>query len=466
MKPTLSTQLGQQLHLTPQLLQSIRLLQLDGLQLEMEIRRALENNPLLELEEADADVELPADAAPEREVAAFDELPESSMWDVAGSSWNDGSDDRMQHVAAGQSSDPHLRVLQGLALELDERRLAIAAFWLEHCDDAGYLVAPREQLALLASARLDADAGTVEGVRQRLLAGDPAGMAAVDLRECLQAQLAALPGQVAGRPLAARILAGDLALLGAHDYPGLAQRVGAEEADVREAVRLILSLQPRPGETLLPPVDPAVVPDVVAWHADGQWRVALNPATTHRVNLNPMHERALSESSDASPALREMLQEARWLTRGLSMRYDTLLRATRAIVERQAAFLSRGEEAMAPLTLKEIAEEIGMHESTISRITSGKYLQTPRGTLELKQFFAVRLEGASVSGQAVKAMVRRLIESEPAARPLADEAIAALLARQGVNIARRTVAKYREQLDIAPARERRRNNKPLLARAG
>ena len=162
MKPTLSTQLGQQLHLTPQLLQSIRLLQLDGQQLEMEIRRALENNPLLELEEADADVELPADAAPEREVAAFDELPESSMWDVAGSSWNDGSDDRMQHVAAGQSSDPHLRVLQGLALELDERRLAIAAFWLEHCDDAGYLVAPREELALLASARLDADAGTVE----------------------------------------------------------------------------------------------------------------------------------------------------------------------------------------------------------------------------------------------------------------------------------------------------------------
>jgi len=466
MKPTLSTQLGQQLHLTPQLLQSIRLLQLDGLQLEMEIRRALDNNPLLELEEADAEAEVPVEVMPEREVAAFDELPESSMWDVAGSNWNEGADDRLQQVAAGESSDPHLRVLQGLALELDERMLAIAAFWLEHCDDAGYLVAPRAELALLASARLDADARTVESVRQRLLAGDPAGMAAIDLRECLQAQLAALPGQVAGRPLAARILADDLALLAAHDYPRLAQRVGAEEADVREAVRLILSLQPRPGDTLLTAADPAVIPDVVAWHADGQWRVALNPATTHRVTLNPMHERALSDSSDASPALREMLQEARWLTRGLSMRYETLLRATRAIVERQAAFLSRGEEAMAPLTLKEIAEEIGMHESTISRITSGKYLQTPRGTLELKQFFAVRLEGASVSGQAVKAMVRRLIESEPATRPLADEAIAALLARQGVNIARRTVAKYREQLDIAPARDRRRNNKPLLARAG
>lgn len=467
MKPTLSTQLGQQLHLTPQLLQSIRLLQLDGLQLEMEVRRALENNPLLELEDAEAEPAEDAPADAERlEVAAFDELPESSMWDVAGSSWNDGEDDRLQRIAAGESTDPQLRVLQALALELDERHLSVAAFWLEHCDDAGYLTAPRAELALLASARLDVDADTVEAVRQRLLAGDPAGLAAQDLRECLLAQLAALPGRVPGRPLAARILCGDLDLLAGHDYPRLAQAVGAEEADVREAVRLILSLQPRPGDTLLPATEQAVIPDVVAWHADGQWRVALNPATTHRVTLNPMHERALSEAGDASPALRDMLQEARWLTRGLSMRYETLLRATRAIVEHQAAFLSRGEEAMAPLTLKEIAEEIGMHESTISRITTGKYLQTPRGTFELKHFFAVRLEGASVSGQAVKAMVRRLIESEPAARPLADEAIAALLARQGVNVARRTVAKYREQLDIAPARERRRQHKPLLARAG
>jgi len=163
-----------------------------------------------------------------------------------------------------------------------------------------------------------------------------------------------------------------------------------------------------------------------------------------------------------------MLQEARWFSRGLSMRYDTLLRTARVIVERQAAFLVRGEEAMAPLTLKEVAEEIGMHESTVSRITTGKFLQTPRGTFELKHFFAVRLEGASVSGQAVKAMVRRLIDAEPAGRPLADEAIAGLLSCQGVNIARRTVAKYREQLDIAPARERRRlgARQPQLARVG
>lgn len=465
MKTTISAQLGQQLHLTPQLLQSIRLLQLDGMQLELEIRRALETNPLLELEElADSDAVASSDDGAS-DVAAFDELPESTMWDVPSSSWNDGDDDRMQRVAASESTDPHVRILRELALDLDEAALGAAAFWLEQTDDAGYLTEALATLQQLGATRLGMTVQAVEAVRQRLLHGDPAGLAACDLRECLQAQLGALPGRVPARHLAARILAGDLDLLASHDYPLLARAHDAEVDDAREAVRLILSLQPRPGDDLLQESNASVIPDVLAWHADGSWRVALNPATTHRVSINPVHERALAEAGDAAQPLRDMLQEARWLTRGLSMRYETLLRATRAIVERQATFLVRGEEAMAPLTLKEIADEIGMHESTISRITTGKYIQTPRGTFELKHFFAVRLEGASVSGQAVKAMVRRLI-NEPAGRPLADEAIAGLLSRQGVNIARRTVAKYREQLDIAPARERRRTNKPPLARAG
>ena len=469
MKPTMSTQMGQQLHLTPQLLQSIRLLQLDGMQLELEIRRALDSNPLLELEEA------PEPAAEEAreptttlEVAAFDELPESAMWDVAGASWQDGDDDRLQRIAADESSDPQLRALQRLALELDARELAVASFWLEHCDDAGYLQAPLAQLQLLASARCDVDAAGVEAVRQQILHGDPAGLAACDLHECLSVQLRALPGRVPARHLAQRVLDEGLASLAAHDYTALSSQLDAEVADIHEAVRLILSLQPRPGESLLPDRTGVVIPDVIAWHADGQWRVALNPATSRRLSINPGYEHALAEAGEAAQPLREMLQEARWLTRGLSMRYDTLLRTTRVIIERQAGFLTRGEEAMAPLTLKEVADAIGMHESTVSRITTGKYLQTPRGTLELKHFFAVRLEGASVSGQAVKAMVRRLIDAEPAGRPLADEAIAGLLSRQGVNIARRTVAKYREQLDIAPARERRRGNArtPQLARVG
>ena len=472
MKATVSVQLGQQLHLTPQLLQSIRLLQLDALQLRQEVAQALALNPLLELEEeappaADADAQ-DAAAVPALETAAFDELPEPALWDVAGAGWNEGGDDRMQRIAEPASSDPCVRVLQRLALELDPQALELAAFWLEHCDDAGYLDGDHGALLLRACARFDVAAERIEAVRQRLLHGEPAGLAARDLRECLQAQLAALPGPVPRRPLAARILERCMEELAVHDHAAIARRLQVETADVAEAVRLVLSLQPRPAQAEAEPAEVGyVVPDVVAWHADGQWRVALNPASAPRLAVNPLYERALAQAEgEGAGRMRELLQEARWLTRGLSMRYETLLRTARVLVERQAAFLRHGEEAMAPLTLREVADAIGMHESTVSRITSGKYIQTPRGTFELKHFFAVRLEGASVSGAAARAMVRRLIESEPPHRPLADEAIAALLARQGVHIARRTVAKYREQLNIAPARERRRDAPDLLARAG
>ena len=470
MKATTSTsmRLGQQLNLTPQLLQSIRLLQFSGLELELEIRRTLEHNPLLELEQEDEDSGAAASDDPAIEVAAFDELPESSLWDVPSGSWNDGLDDGMQRIAAGDSSDPQLRILQRLALHMPAAELEIAAWWLQHCDDAGYLTASPEQLVGEGCARFGRPAVELEAVRQRLLAGDPAGVGARDLRESLLAQLAALPGRVAARPLAARILDEALDLLAAHDVAALALRLQRDEDDIREAVRLILCLDPRPGEAGAPEEPLAVVPDVVVWEADGGWRVALNPATAPKVGINAGYERALAqaEGSEAAP-LREMLQEARWFTRGLSMRYDTLLRTARVLVERQAAFLQHGEEAMAPLTLKDVADAIGMHESSISRITSGKYMQTPRGTIEMKRFFGVRLEGASVSAAAVKAMVRRLVDAEPPQRPLADDAIATLLARQGVNIARRTVAKYREQLDIAPARARRkRDSAPLLARTG
>ncbi|MGN6222490.1 RNA polymerase factor sigma-54 [Pseudoxanthomonas sp.] len=473
MKTGLATQLGQQLHLTPQLLQSIRLLQLDGLQLEMEVRRALDANPLLELEEEPAAVEERADvASASLETAAFDELPESSMWDVHGGGWQDGDEDRLQRLEDGGTTDPQLRALQALALELDPAALEVAAFWLEHTDDAGYLTTDAPALANLAAERFSVDAADAEAVRQRILQGECTGLAARDLRECLLVQLAALPGRTPARLIARHILTDALDLLAAHDEAALAARLHLDPEQIREGIRLILSLQPRPAETLLPAPAGHIVPDVVAWHADCAWRVALNPATTPRLSVSPMHERALeqldsrTEQSEGARRLRELLQEARWLTRGLSMRYETLLRTARAIVERQAGFLAHGDEAMAPLTLKEIADEIGMHESTISRITTGKYMQTPRGTFELKHFFAVRLEGASVAGPAVRAMVRRLIENEPAHKPLADEAIAGLLARQGIHIARRTVAKYREQLDIASARDRRRGNVSTLARAG
>lgn len=474
MKTGLSTQLGQQLHLTPQLLQSIRLLQLDGLQLELEVRRALDLNPLLEVEDAhdaeqNAEIEvLPAQDVAALETAAFDELPESSLWDVPGAGWQDGDEDRMQRVEAGESSDPHVRVLDRLALELDDRSLDVVAFWLEHTNDAGYLEQAPDALALLASARFDLTVPAVLALRERLLRGEFPGLAAADVRECLLVQLDCLQGRVPARHVARRIVTDGMALLAAHEYDALARLLDLDIDQVMEGVNLVLSLDARPGASLAPAPTGYIVPDVVAWHADCAWRVALNPATTPRLRVNAMQERALDQAapSEGAGKLRELLQEARWLTRGLSIRYDTLLRTARAIVERQAGFLAHGDEAMAPLTLKEIADTIGMHESTVSRITTGKYMQTPRGTFELKHFFAVRLEGANVSGPAVRAMVRRLIDAEPAGKPLADEAIAGLLARQGIHIARRTVAKYREQLDIAPARERRRATVSVLAKAG
>ena len=234
----------------------------------------------------------------------------------------------------------------------------------------------------------------------------------------------------------------------------LAAQLRANPDDVRAAVALILALKPHPVEAA-PAESGYIVPDVVAWHGGGAWRVALNNATLPRVRIAPHCEQALSHGGSDHAALRGLLDEARWLMRGVAMRNDTLLRTAQVLVERQRDFLERGDEAMAPLTLKEVADAIGMHESTVSRITTGKYLQTPRGTFELKRLFAVRLEGAAVGAVAVKAMVKRLIETEPANAPLADDVIAGLLARQGVRIARRTVAKYRDQLSIGPANSRR-----------
>ena len=466
MKASLSAQLGQQLHLTPALLQSIRLLQLTGLELELEVAQALESNPLLERIEDREPEQRQVSEDPQLDMAAFDELPESQMWDIPAASWSEGDTDRMANIAAGASSDPGWQLLQGLSLELKGQALAIAAFWLQHIDEAGYLDDSLPALQALAATELGCDAGQMEWIRQRLLHGDPAGMCAQDAREALRAQLDALPGTVAARPLARQLLQLDREVLLTGCTDVLAQALQREPADVAEARALLRQLDAYPAQSLLEDADPAIVPDVVCWFADASWRVALNRRSTQRVGVPAHYEQALASCGDElSPAMREQLNQARWLTRGLSIRNDTLLRTTQVIVAHQAGFLSRGEEAMAPLTLKQVAEAIGMHESTISRITTGKYLQTPRGTFELKRFFAVKLEGASVSGAAVKAMVRRLIDNEPAGRPLADEAIAGLLSRQGIQVARRTVAKYREQLDIAPARERRRNQTASLARA-
>jgi RNA polymerase sigma-54 factor len=454
MKQALQARQAQTLNLTPQLLQTIRLLQLTAPQLEMELRQALERNPLLEsaIAEDEAEDDAPAADAAAQDCAAWDELPEP-MFLSGGGHAGSGDEDATARIAAGESSDWRQRLLALLALEWRPHALAMAAFWLDHCDDRGYLEHDLQALGQRGAAELGVDPDELEVVRQRLLHGEWPGVAATDPGECLRAQLALQP-EGGTRDLAARILDEHLDLLAAHDTAALGRALGAGEDDTHAAIALVLSLRPHPVEAVA--ADSGhVVPDVVAWHAGGKWRVALNDAALPRVRIAPHCEQALADAPGQHAALRGLLEEARWLVRGVAMRNETLLRTTQVLVERQRAFLERGEEAIAPLTLKEVADAIGMHESTVSRITTGKYIQTPRGTFELKRLFAVRLEGANVGATAVKAMVRRLIETEPANAPLADDVIAGLLARQGVRIARRTVAKYRDQLDIPSALARR-----------
>lgn len=453
MKASMRPQLGQGVHLTPQLLQSIRLLQLTAPQLEIELRQALERNPLLEQDESDdddIDATEPCTDTAALEVAAWDELPDPAF--LSGGGIQGDGDDAVLRIADPVSSDPRLRLLHELAMSWNARDLELASWWLDHCDDRGYLEQAPTELAALGAQLLGIAACELEIVRLRLLHGEWPGVAASDVAECLRAQLAALPDD-ATRALAGRILTHHVDLLAAHDEIALADALDASAAQVRAAVALILTLRAHPIQTLAGD-DGHVVPDVVAWFGGGAWRVALNQHGVPRVRIAAHCERALAHATGDTAVLRGLLDEARWLVRGLALRDDTLLRATQVLVERQRGFLERGDEAMVPLTLREVADAIGMHESTISRITSGKYIQTPRGTLELKRLFAVRLEGAQIGGTAVRAMVKRLIDAEPAAAPLADDVIAGLLARQGVRVARRTVAKYRDQLSIGPARSR------------
>ncbi|NUS39219.1 MAG: RNA polymerase factor sigma-54 [Lysobacter sp.] len=452
MKTGLRPQLGQTLNLTPQLLQTIRLLQLTAPQLEQELRQALERNPLLEQEDAgDEAADHDGTEAHALETAAWDELPEPMF--LSGGGYSGGDDDATARIAAGESSDWRQRLLALLALQWRPHTLAMASFWLDQCDERGYLETDAHALRQRGSAQLGVDADELEVVRQRLLHGEWPGVAATDAGECLRAQLALLPGCDA-RDIARRILADGLERLAAHDEVELARALDATTDEVRDAIALILSLRPHPVEAVVADTT-SIVPDVVARHADGHWRVSLNERALPRVRIAPHCEQALSDAPGQHAALRGLMEEARWLVRGVAMRNETLLRTTQVLVERQQGFLERGEEAIAPLTLKEVAEAIGMHESTVSRITTGKYLQTPRGTFELKRLFAVRLEGANVGATAVKAMVKRLIDTEPANAPLADDVIAGMLARQGVRIARRTVAKYRDQLAIPSAMARR-----------
>ncbi len=471
MKARLQTSMGQQLVMTPQLRQAIKLLQMSSAELELEIAEAVESNPLLEWAE-DAppppgpDVPGSGDAGgdtapdpgdgPER---ADDWTPDESAWSGSGG----GQDDDELGSAAERVADPETlpdHLLWQLHLShLSARDRQIGAALIDSLEDDGYLREPLSSIAEALAPALVADEEEILTVLHQIQRFDPVGIAARSLGECLALQLDVLAPATPGRALALRIVAGPLERLPRSGVAGLAQELKRPLAEVEEAVQLVRTLDPRPGKQIGElSADTYVVPDCVIWRQRGVWRAALAGRSQPRITIHRGYEQLIRRCGEADAGyLRTQLQEARWLLKSVEARGETLLRVVRSLLRQQAGFLEFGEQALRPLTLREIAGELGLHESTISRAIARKYVRTPRGTIPLRAFFASGIDtdsGGEASSTAIQAMIRRLIEAENPRKPLSDAKLADLLKTSGVPVARRTVAKYREAMNISASHER------------
>ena len=490
MKPSLRLGVSQSLTLTPQLRQAIRLLQLSAAELEIEIREALESNPLLERSEegidgapGDATPEGAGDAAPEGEArvesagsesaddgareeradereASAEDWPDDGAegdWEPSAGNGKPTDEDGFEvQSAAPETLQDHLRWQLNLT-PLSPRDRAIGEAIIELLDEDGYLREDLDAVRAALGPATPADDDEIEAVRHRIQRFDPAGVASRSLAECLCVQLQELDPGTPHRALAMRICREHLEAI-TRDRARLAARLGVEPAELDAAIALLRGLDPKPGARHAGGGTDYVVPDAYAFRHEGRWRVRLNPACQPSLSINRHYERmAASARDDAGSYLRGRLQEARWLIRSIKARGETMMKVAQCIVRQQGAFLDYGPEAMRPLTLREVAEEIGVHESTVSRVTTRKYLHTPRGTFEFKHFFSVGLatdEGGEASATAIRAMIRKLIDDESPAKPLSDQAIADELKSRGIAVARRTVAKYREGMNIPSSSDR------------
>ncbi|OZI66279.1 RNA polymerase sigma-54 factor [Bordetella genomosp. 11] len=457
---------GQHLALTPQLQQSIRMLQLSTLALEAEISQALDENPLLERDEDPAAEDIDSN----REESAHDDDPtperETGVDEMPGSKGVHSDDDNdMPEAARGETLREHL--LAQLALtRASHRDATLVALLIDELDDNGYLGSPLEEILGWLPAEVEADIDELRAALRLLQSFDPPGIGARDMAECLALQLrepniATLPEAADPAVLACalRICAGHLPLLAGVNPARLREALQCDDAMVRAARALILKLDPRPGRRWTVPAADYAIPDVIVRKGRKGWRVVLNSAAMPRLRINSVYAQMLANQRDAShSALHAQLQQARWMIRNVEQRFDTILRVAQAIVDHQSAFFSQGPSAMRPLILKDIAGELGLHESTISRATTQKYMLTPFGTMELKDFFGAGVAtdtGDSASATAVQAHIKRLVAEENRAKPLSDNQLMLKLAEQGIVIARRTVAKYREAMRIAPASVRK-----------
>lgn len=492
MKQTLSLRAGLALTMTPALQQAIRLLQLSSLDLQLEIRQALESNVMLEaagddaeeaeLEPADELAEAAADGEHENaaensaeravEIGENGVIPEEMPVDADWSDIYDGGpsvgtrgegddgDFLQQSVHVDGGLREHLNWQAGIA-PFDAEQAEIAAYLIDAVNDDGYLE-DWEGLCARICERLKVDRSRVEAVLAKVQDFDPPGVAARDLAECLRLQLLQFPPDTPLRAEALRLLQAPMALIARRDPLQLAKATGLDPQRVPEALALIGRLQPHPGRPFQPHENDYLAPDVFVTKHEGRWRVALNPEHTPRLRINPYYHGMIrrADTSRDQLTLKQHLAEARYFINSLEARNQTLLKVAQCIVEEQRAFLEYGPEAMRPLVLRDIAERLGIHESTVSRATANKYMLTPRGLFELKYFFSSHVQtaqGGTCSATAIQAMIKRLIAQEDAARPLSDATLAELLQQQGIQVARRTVAKYREALRIPPSHERKPN---------
>jgi len=467
LKPSLQLRLSQQLTMTPQLQQAIRLLQLPIMDLRAEIQEALDENVMLESEEfdvADTTTQEILSETSESEDKADAETSELSDWDDTqriGPSESSRSSEIQPSFdyadRSGESLQEHL--LWQLELEnIDGKAILIGQAIIDAINDDGYLIDDSEAIRSTLAPDVLATAEEIEQGIELVQGFDPAGVCARSVGECVLLQLHQYAADTPGLELACTIATEHLELVADRQYGALKRILGTSDDDLDSALLLVRSCHPRPGSTINAPNADYVVPDVFVRRIDGVWVVELNNSLAPKLRVNSTYASSLGRGEDFS-VLRSQLQEAKWLIRSLEIRNATLFKVALTIVERQTEFLEHGEEHMRPMVLKDIAEAIQMHESTVSRVTTNKYMHTPRGVFEFRYFFSSHVSGkeGEQSSTAVRAKIRKLIGAEEPGKPLSDNQIAGLLSEDGVKVARRTVAKYREAMKIPSSSDRRRN---------
>ena len=476
MKPSLQLKLSQHLTLTPQLQQSIKLLQLSTIELNQEIERLLLDNPMLEREDGDGADFAPAPpttSPPEREPVqeAASPAPDDERRDGGeGSSEDDGID--WSNVGTGASSrserdddDIDYQDLQPASTSLREhldaqvalspfcdRDRTLVRFLIEALDDDGYLHQSLEELLQLLPPDSGVDLDDLAIALHHVHNLEPAGVGARSPQECLALQLHTLPDSPV-RALALKIVTHHLELLAERNFVKLKKLTRCDDDTLRAAQALICSLDPHPGSQYASAETRYVLPDVLVRRLRGRWTATLNHDAMPRLRVNRLYASLLQQNRSQGSGLGAQLQEARWLIKNVQQRFDTILRVSQAIVDQQRQFFDHGDVAMRPLTLREIADQLELHESTVSRVTTQKYMATPRGVFELKYFFGSHVAtdtGGAASSTAIRALIRQLVDAEDGRKPLSDAKIAEVLGQQGIVVARRTIAKYRESLNIPP----------------